>query len=197
MTDIECEARDREQLVALIEALQAKGYSVSEVELFQRSSPAGIVRGLSRATTLRKAWTPRDRTGSLSPLLRDEPGAVPVSARQDRAEGVHRAQGSACRRAQRRAWPDRVPPQPDGRLSPQLRQLPGLRFGPRGRGRVPPLGHPEAQFSPQCRPDRDRMPGRPASSSNCSSCTSPRAIRAAEWPRWTKPTSPTWSSIRR
>ena len=33
VTDIECEARDREQLVALIEALQAKGYSVSEVEL--------------------------------------------------------------------------------------------------------------------------------------------------------------------
>ncbi|MBO9499327.1 MAG: threonine ammonia-lyase [Novosphingobium sp.] len=33
VTDIECEARDREQLVALIEALQGKGYSVSEVEL--------------------------------------------------------------------------------------------------------------------------------------------------------------------
>lgn len=33
VTDIECEARDREQLVSLIEALQAKGYQVSEVEL--------------------------------------------------------------------------------------------------------------------------------------------------------------------
>ncbi|MBS1240181.1 MAG: threonine ammonia-lyase [Proteobacteria bacterium] len=33
VTDIECEARDREQLVALIGALRAKGYSVSEVEL--------------------------------------------------------------------------------------------------------------------------------------------------------------------
>ena len=33
VTDIECEARDREQLEALIEALKAKGYSVSQVEL--------------------------------------------------------------------------------------------------------------------------------------------------------------------
>jgi threonine dehydratase len=33
VTDIECEARDREQLQALIAALRAKGYSVSEVEL--------------------------------------------------------------------------------------------------------------------------------------------------------------------
>jgi threonine dehydratase len=33
VTDIECEARDREQLQALIAALRGKGYSVSEVEL--------------------------------------------------------------------------------------------------------------------------------------------------------------------
>lgn len=33
VTDIECEARDREQLQALIDALRRKGYSVSEVEL--------------------------------------------------------------------------------------------------------------------------------------------------------------------
>ncbi len=33
VTDIECEARDHEQLSALIDALRAKGYSVSEVEL--------------------------------------------------------------------------------------------------------------------------------------------------------------------
>ncbi|HEX7709413.1 MAG TPA: threonine ammonia-lyase [Sphingomonadaceae bacterium] len=33
VTDIECEARDREQLQALIAALRAKGYAVSEVEL--------------------------------------------------------------------------------------------------------------------------------------------------------------------
>jgi len=33
VTDIECEARDREQLQALISALRSKGYSVSEVEL--------------------------------------------------------------------------------------------------------------------------------------------------------------------
>ena len=33
VTDIECEARDRAQLEALIAALQAKGYSVSQVEL--------------------------------------------------------------------------------------------------------------------------------------------------------------------
>ena len=33
VTDIECEARDRDQLVSLIDALKAKGYSVSEVEL--------------------------------------------------------------------------------------------------------------------------------------------------------------------
>lgn len=33
VTDIECEARDREQLTALIKALRAKGYTVSQVEL--------------------------------------------------------------------------------------------------------------------------------------------------------------------
>ena len=33
ITDIECEARDREQIDALIAALRAKGYSVSQVEL--------------------------------------------------------------------------------------------------------------------------------------------------------------------
>lgn len=33
ITDIECEARDREQLAALVAALRKKGYSVSEVEL--------------------------------------------------------------------------------------------------------------------------------------------------------------------
>lgn len=33
VTDIECEARDREQLDALIHALRAKGYTVSQVEL--------------------------------------------------------------------------------------------------------------------------------------------------------------------
>jgi threonine dehydratase len=33
VTDIECEARDREQLEALVAALQARGYSVSYVEL--------------------------------------------------------------------------------------------------------------------------------------------------------------------
>jgi threonine dehydratase len=32
ITDIECEARDKEQLGALIEALRSKGYSVSLVE---------------------------------------------------------------------------------------------------------------------------------------------------------------------
>ncbi len=33
ITDIECEARDREQIDALVKALRAKGYSVSQVEL--------------------------------------------------------------------------------------------------------------------------------------------------------------------
>jgi threonine dehydratase len=33
ITDIECEARDREQLDALIHALRAKGYAVNPVEL--------------------------------------------------------------------------------------------------------------------------------------------------------------------
>jgi threonine dehydratase len=33
ITDIECEARDREQIEKLVEALRARGYSVSQVEL--------------------------------------------------------------------------------------------------------------------------------------------------------------------
>ena len=33
IADIECEARDREQIEKLVEALRGKGYSVSQVEL--------------------------------------------------------------------------------------------------------------------------------------------------------------------
>jgi threonine dehydratase len=33
ITDIECEARDKDQLDALVAALRAKGYSVDQVEL--------------------------------------------------------------------------------------------------------------------------------------------------------------------
>lgn len=33
VTDIECEARDRQQLEALVQALTQKGYKVSQVEL--------------------------------------------------------------------------------------------------------------------------------------------------------------------
>ena len=33
ITDIECEARDREQIDRLVGALRARGYSVSQVEL--------------------------------------------------------------------------------------------------------------------------------------------------------------------
>jgi threonine dehydratase len=33
VTDIECEARDRDQLEALLSTLKARGYDVSEVEL--------------------------------------------------------------------------------------------------------------------------------------------------------------------
>ena len=33
VTDIECEARDREQIEKLVEALRARGYAVSQVEL--------------------------------------------------------------------------------------------------------------------------------------------------------------------
>ena len=33
ITDIECEARDKEQIDALVEGLRGKGYSVSQVEL--------------------------------------------------------------------------------------------------------------------------------------------------------------------
>jgi threonine dehydratase len=33
VTDIECEARDREQLESLVAALRARGYTVSQVEL--------------------------------------------------------------------------------------------------------------------------------------------------------------------
>ena len=33
ITDIECEARDREQLEALVASLRAKGYDVSQVDV--------------------------------------------------------------------------------------------------------------------------------------------------------------------
>ena len=87
----------------------------------------------------------------LPPLLCDQPDALPLSAGQDRAESVHRTQGPQCRRAQRCARPDRLPPQPDGGLSPQLHRMFGLHFGARGGGRFRALGHPAQEPQAQQR----------------------------------------------
>ncbi len=71
----------------------------------------------------------RDGPRSLPPIFRHQPDAVPLSAGARRAEGVYGAEGRALRSAERGAGPDRISPQPDGRLSAQLRRMPGLRFG--------------------------------------------------------------------
>jgi leucyl-tRNA---protein transferase len=49
----------------------------------------------------------RDRAFSLSPVLRDDAVALPLSARPDRAEGVYRIVGAACGRTERCTWPHR------------------------------------------------------------------------------------------
>ena len=140
-----------------------------------------------------------ERTLPLPEILRDEPEPVPVPAGQGRAEGVHRAQRPPCQRTQRSARPDRLPPQPVGRLSAKLHRLLRLRLGPRARRRVRGRPRPSASCSaatPTSRSARASR-GRPTSNISCSAAISPRAIRAAAWPRWTRATSPTWSSRRR
>ncbi len=80
-----------------------------------------------------------DSTGSLSALFRDCAEPVPLSGRQERAQGLHRAARRQRGRAERGAGQDRVPPQPDRGLSTQLSRLPGLRLGSSGGGRFPGL----------------------------------------------------------
>ena len=72
------------------------------------------------------------------------PSPCPYLAGQGRAEGVHRAQRPPCERTQRGARPHRLPPQPVGRLSPELHRLLGLRLGPGPRRRVRGRARPSA-----------------------------------------------------
>ena len=98
-----------------------------------------------------------ERTFPLSAFLRDEPVALPLSRGQGRAEGLHRAQRPPCQRAQRGARPDRLPPQPVRRLSPELHRLLRLHLGPGRRRRVPAERHPAPRHPPQPRPRGHRL----------------------------------------
>ncbi len=83
-------------------------------------------------------------------VLSDGAVPVPLSARSGGAQGVHPSGGGARVRAQRPAHPWRLPPQPVDRLPAGMRELPRLRLGARGGGRLPP--HP--QHAPHPRPQR-------------------------------------------
>ena len=65
-----------------------------------------------------------ERTLPFPSVFRDDPAPCPYLPGQDRAEGVHRADRAARRRPQRRARPDRFPPQPGRRLPAELHRLP-------------------------------------------------------------------------
>jgi len=96
-------------------------------------------------------FRPRVRTFSFPAFLRHQPGALPLSAGQDRTEGVHGTQRQQCGRTQRRAGPNRFSPQPVGRLSAELRRLCGLRVGARLRRRIPAEPVAKAHAAPQPR----------------------------------------------
>ena len=87
-------------------------------------------------------------------VLPDRALALPLSAGQGGAQGVHPPGRRARRRPQRPAHPWRLPPQPVDRLPAGLRGLPRLRLGAGGGRRVPPLAQHAAHPRPQRRPDR-------------------------------------------
>ena len=121
ITDIECEARDKPQLDALISELLDEGYAVHRVEMDRATRAPNYrprrfnlapKRGKSAfheeslrldssftrmSLSLARTIIPRERTGTLPPLFPDQPRAVPLSSRAHRAEGVHRTQRHARR----------------------------------------------------------------------------------------------------
>ena len=108
-------------------------------KIFSRghSRPARSVLALPLDARHRGVGT-RDARGAGRPaVLSDRPFALPLSAGDAGAQGVHPSRRQARRRAQRHADPDRLSSLADDRLSPGLRELPRLRFGARARRRIP------------------------------------------------------------
>ena len=184
--EVECEARDPQaidEVVAMLEVgrlpRRARVAGLSRTPLRARSSGklgplCGTIRRRLTLFPPRKALFKRvyqphkgfsnqfersrgERTISLSQVLRDEPVAVPVSSGQGRAEGVHRTERPPRERAQRSARPDRLPPQPVGRLPPELHRLLGLRLGARARRRVRRQRDPAQADAPPRRPRGHRV----------------------------------------
>ena len=90
-------------------------------------------------------------------VLSDRPFALPLSAGDAGAQGVHASGRPARRGAQRHADPDRLPPLADDRLPAGLRELPRLRFGAGAGRRLPPQRQPAPR---RCAPT-------PTSSARC------------------------------
>ena len=213
--EVECEARDSRRRSTLVAAELGSG-RISTVERRRRSiRPASRPFELSLRGTIPRvnphfaehqlfssAFTSRiktfvtivggraagERTISLPQILRDQPDAVPLSSGQGRAEGVHRAEWPQRQRTERGARPHRLPPQPVGRLPPELHRLLRLRLGAR---RSPtnstPSAHP-AQADAPPRRSRSHAPasrGRPRSNMRCCAAISRSVTPAAAWPKWT------------
>ena len=89
-----------------------------------------------------------------SAVLPDAGRAVPLSAGQDRAQGLRPPDRHPGPAAERGADPFRFPPQPVHRLSPGLRRLLGLRLGAHRGRRVRRQPQPEAHRAAQRRSGR-------------------------------------------
>ena len=95
--------------------------------------------------------------------------------------------------------PHRLPPQPIGRLPPELHRLLRLRLRSRPRRRVRSDREPAQASTPPRRSRGQRVQAvdhRGAISAPSPLSRGPPS-RAAGWPKWTRATSPTWSSRRR
>ena len=177
--------------------LQSREFVVNTVPGGHRLDVASLQR-LPPVETLGEDRLRRDGPGSLSPLLRHEPRAVPVP---------------------RRATPSgRCSPSSRARMPKQLNDALG-RIGFRrsqtvayrpscldcracvsvrvAAGEFQPSTDAAPQPAAQRRPRGHRMPpvGDLASSSICCSATSASATPAAAWRRWTRSITPTWWNI--
>ncbi len=129
----------------------------------------------------------RHTSAAVAPVLRDGSAAVPVPARQGRAQALHRPAGRRRAPPQRRALAPGLPPLAERALPPVLRRLLRLPLGAHRGGRASP---PRAASAGCCAATRiwsgsRAALGRPRRSTTSSAATSTPATPPAAWPTWT------------
>ena len=120
------------------------------------------------------------------------PSACPyLPGQQERKIFTHLV-GKRAARSERPLDPDRIPPLADDRLSARLRELPGLRVGPRAGGPFPSVREPaprDAERTPTLSAPLSRR-NRPTSTTSSSAPISTPGIPRAAWPTCRRSISP-------